>query len=158
MVVSPGKASQATRRLESQALVTVVPCGRERGLAGVSVVGAGSAATGEHFVPFAVGPEASAREYGYAGLIAAIERLRSLAIERVLIVIDDEDLVADLERRAEPPRDLALAYIILGCKLNEFRKAKVVAARSSRLEQLLRKAEMLAATVYNAPPSLARAG
>jgi hypothetical protein len=102
-------------------------------------------------VPFAVGDEPSSREYAYAGLTAAIDRLRSLNIERVLIVVDDAELVEELERRVEPPRDLFLQYVILGCKLNEFRRAKVVSASSSRLEQLRAKTENLAATIYNAP-------
>jgi hypothetical protein len=66
-------------------------------------------------------------------------------------VVDDEELVDELERKIEPPRELSLQYIILGCKLNEFRRAKVVAAKSSRLEQLRAKTANLAATIYNAP-------
>ncbi len=150
-MISPGKAATTARRLEAQALVTIAPCGPRRGLAGIKLVGVTGLASGEYFVPFAVGDEPSSPEYAYAGLTAAIDRLRSLNIERVLIVVDDAELVEELERRVEPPRDLFLQYVILGCKLNEFRRAKVVSASSSRLEQLRAKTENLAATIYNAP-------
>ncbi|MBV8460407.1 MAG: hypothetical protein JO009_05915, partial [Candidatus Eremiobacteraeota bacterium] len=94
---------------------------------------------------------ASDQEYVYAGLTAAVERLRTAQIERVLIIVDDQQLVDELERKVEPSRELFLQYVILGCKLNEFRRAKVVAATSSRLEQLRSKTESLAATIYDAP-------
>ncbi len=152
VTLSPAKAeAPSSRRLEAQALVSVVACGPGRGLAGLAVSGAGGSVSGEYFVPFAVGNEASNREYAYAGILAAIDRLRALNLERVLIVLDDQGFVDELERRAEPPRELFLQYIILGCKLNEFRRAKVVSAKSSRIEQLRSKTENLAATIYNAP-------
>jgi hypothetical protein len=151
-VMNPVKANpNGARRAEAQALVVVVPCGPRKGLAGIRLVGASGSATGEYFVPFSVGADASHQEYAYAGLIAAVERLRASNIERVLIVVDDAPLVEELERKVEPPRDLILQYVILGCKLNEFRRAKVVAATSSRLEQLRSKTESLAATIYDAP-------
>lgn len=134
-----------------QALIAVVPCGPHRGLAGIKLIGAPGSAGGEYFVPFTVPSDASSREYAYAGLTVAIDRLRALKIERVLLVVDDEQLVEELERRLEPPREVFLQYVIVGCKLNEFRRAKVVAATSSRLEQLRAKTENLAATIYNAP-------
>jgi hypothetical protein len=143
--------SNAPRRAEAQALIVVVPCGPRKGLAGIRLAGAAGSTAGEYFVPFSVGAEATRQEYAYAGLTAAVERLRSSNIERVLIVIDDQQLVDELERKIEPPRDLILQYVILGCKLNEFRRAKVVAATSSRLEQLRSKTESLAATIYDAP-------
>ena len=150
-MISPGKAASPVRRAETQALVTVVPCGPNRGLAGIKLVGLSGSASGEYFVPFGVSADASAREYAYAGLTVAIDRLRALKVERALIVVDDEDLVAELERRAEPPAELSLQYIILGCKLNEFRRARVVSSKSSRMEQLRAKTENLAATIYNGP-------
>jgi hypothetical protein len=150
-MMSPGKAANTARRAETQALVTVVPCGPNRGLAGLKLIGFTGSASGEYFVPFGVSADPSSREYAYAGLTVAIDRLRALRIERALIVVDDEELVDELERKIEPPRELSLQYIILGCKLNEFRRAKVVAAKSSRLEQLRAKTANLAATIYNAP-------
>ena len=151
MMMNPAKGRLAARRAEVQALVTVVPCGPSRGLVGLKVEGPAGSPSGEYFIPFAVGKDASAQERAYAGLIGAVEKLRSLEIERVLLVVDDQQLVDELERKTEPSRDLFLHYVILGCKLNEFHRAKVVAARSSRLEQLRRKSESLAATIYDAP-------
>jgi len=152
MIASPEKAHKTGRRAEVQTLVAVVPCGGNRGLAGIKIDGlTHSSSGGEYFVPFTVGKDASPREYSYAGLTAAIERLRALHVERTLIVVDDDELVAELERRAEPPHELFLNYIILGCRLNEFRRARVVSAKSSRLEELHAKTQSLAATIYNVP-------
>ncbi len=151
MIASPGKAPNTGRRAEAQALLAIVPCGSGRGLAGVRIEGLSGSSSGEYFVPFAVGKDAIEHEYAYAGATAVLQRLRELHIDRVLIVVDDQELVDELERRVEPPRELFLHYVILGCKLNEFRRAKIVAAKSSRLEQLLTKTESLAATIYNAP-------
>ncbi len=150
-MVSPEKAAPGVRRAEVQALIAIVPCGDARGLAGIKIVAQPGSPGGEYFLPFAVGADASQREYVYAGLTIAIDRLRALKIDRVLIVLDNELLVSELERHTEPPRELFLHYVILGCKLNEFRRAKVVSASSSRLEQLRAKTASLAATVYNAP-------
>jgi hypothetical protein len=151
-MVSPEKAaSAAPRRAEVQALIAVVACGDGRGLTGIKIVGQTASTGGEYFLPFVVGGDASQREYIYAGLTIAIDRLRALKIDRVLILLDDEVLVSELERHVEPPRELFLHYVILGCKLNEFRRAKVVSAPSSRLEQQRTKTASLDATVYNAP-------
>jgi hypothetical protein len=151
MIASPGKAQKTGRRPEVQTLVAVVPCASNRGLAGIKIDGLAQASSGEYFMPFTVGKDATPREYAYAGLTAAIERLRSLHVERTLIVMDDDELVAELERRVEPPHELFLNYIILGCRLNEFRRARVVSAKSSRLEELRAKTQSLAATIYNVP-------
>jgi hypothetical protein len=158
-MISPRKAANQVRRAEAQALVTAVPCGPTRGLVGIKLDSQPGSGSGEYFVPFAASgtTPASDREFAYAGLTVAIDRLRDLKIDRVLIVVDDEQLVEELERRVDPPREVFLQYVILGCKLNEFRRAKVVAVRSSRLEQLRAKTENLAATIYNTPLPLAHA-
>lgn len=88
------------------------------------------------------------RDYVYAGLITALERLRSLDVRRVLVQIGEESVVAEIERRADPHRDLTLPYIILGCKLNEFASAKIIAVPHQRLAALRAKAAALASTVY----------
>lgn len=158
MITSPEKPKSASRKGETQALVTVVPCGPGRGLVGIQLVAEPGAAAGEYFLPFSLGKEdATEREYSYAGLTTAIDRLRSLRIDRVLIVTDDDALVAELERRENPPKEVFLHYVIAGCKLNEFRRAKVVATHSSRLEQLRSKAMNLAATIYQSTSSFASA-
>lgn len=158
VITSPVRPTNQARKAETQALVTVVCCGQRRGLAGIKLLAEPGAPAGEYFLPFTVSTEdASDREYVYAGLTTAIDRLRSLNIDRVLIVVDDDALVDELERRADPPKEVSLQYVILGCKLNEFRRAKIVAAHSSRLEQLRTQTENLASTIYNTMLPLAHA-
>ncbi len=158
MIESPVKATAPARRAEVQALACVVPCGPGRALAALKIAANSGAPNGEYFLSVSIETEdASPRAIIYAGLTAAIDKLRSLEIDRVLVLVEDELLVEELERRADPPKELFLQYIILGCKLNEFRRAKVVAAQSTRLEQLRTRAEALAASVYNATPLLAHA-
>src|SRR5580658_3564958 len=112
---------------EYQAFVAVVRCGQDRGLAALRVIDDGGSAT-EHFIPFAVRelPSQLGHDYTYAGMIAALERLRTLDVRRVLLQTDDPSVVAEIERRADPHRDLTLPYIMLGCKLNEFASARIV--------------------------------
>ncbi len=64
------------------------------------------------------------------------------------MLTDDATLVNELERQLEPPRDLFLQYVILGCKLNEFSRAKITVTPSERLEELRAKTATLAATIY----------
>ena len=133
-----------TRR-ECQAYVAIVRCGPGRGLTALRVIDESGAAA-EHFIPFAVHelPSQLGHDYTYAGLITALERLRSLDVKRVLLQTDDEAIVAEIERRSDPHRDLALPYIILGCKLNEFASARIVAVPEQRLSPLRAKARALA--------------
>lgn len=146
------QATQAfpqTRQRNAQALLTVVRCGADRGLVGLRLVDDRHASTGEYFIPFAVSnPSDHGREFAYAGVIAALDRLRGLKITRLLLLTDDTMLVNELERQVEPPRDLFLQYVILGCKLNEFARARVVVTPSERLETLRAKTANLAATIY----------
>ncbi|MBV8172017.1 MAG: hypothetical protein JO219_08815 [Candidatus Eremiobacteraeota bacterium] len=106
---------------------------------------AGSA--GEHFIPFTVReqPSQQGRDYMYAGVTAALERLSSLGVRRVLIHLDDAQMVAELEQRSQPHRELTLPYIVLGCKLNEFAHARLALVKPERLAALRAKAEGLAA-------------
>lgn len=140
--------TRRTRR-ECQALVAVLRCGRGRGLAAIRLVD-DTGAAGEHFIPFTVNelPSQQGHDYTYAGLIAALERLRSLDVKRVLVQTDDPSIVEEIERRVNPHRDLTLPYIILGCKLNEFSSAKVIHVPAQRLAALRAKANALASTVY----------
>lgn len=156
--MNPGKASTVSRRAgEAQALVTAISCGPNRGIVGLKLIDQADSSGGEYFVPFALNNGDSERAHVYAGLSAALDRLRGLKVHRVLIMVDDALLVDELERRVEPPRELFLDYVIVGCKLNEFSRAKVVAAQSSRLETLRAKAANLAATIYQSPLPLATA-
>jgi hypothetical protein len=157
MIQSPEKPTQRAapraRRAQAQALITMVPCGERRGLAALEVTSE-TGARGEYFLPFSVNLEdPSGRQYTYAALIAAIDKLRLMRVDRVLILVDDELLVDELERRVEPPKELFMQYVIVGCKLNEFRRAKVIAAQSARLEQLRIRAQALASTIYGASPT-----
>ncbi len=116
-------------------------------MAAVSLIDRAGDGSGEHFIPFSVREQPSqlGRDYVYAGLIAALDRLRDLGIRRLLVNVDDPQLVAELEQKAQPHRELTLPYILLGCKLNEFPNAKVVLARPERLAALRAKAASLAA-------------
>ncbi len=134
---------------ECQALVAIVRCGPGRGLAAVRVIDDAGRAT-EYFLPFAVNeiPSQQGHDYSYAGLMVALERIRSLDVKRVLVQTDDAALVAEIERKSAPHRDLTLPYIILGCKLNEFSSARIVAVPPQRIAALRAKASALASTVY----------
>jgi len=136
-------------RRECQALVAVLRCGEGRGLVALRLIDdAGTA--GEHFIPFTLHelPSQLGRDYSYAGLTAALDRLLSLDVKRVLVQTDDPVLVQEIEKRVDPHRDLTLPYIMLGCKLNEFASAKLVAVPPERLAALRAKASALASTVY----------
>jgi hypothetical protein len=140
------RKAPAGARGDCQAYVAVIRCGAGRGIAAVSLLDrAGSA--GEHFVPFSIReqPSQQGRDYLYAGVTAALDRLLSLGVRRVLVHVDDAQLVEELTQRSQPHRELALAYIVLGCKLNEFSNAKLALARPERLAALRAKAEGLAA-------------
>ncbi|HEY7992757.1 MAG TPA: hypothetical protein VID24_00940 [Candidatus Eremiobacteraceae bacterium] len=140
--------TRKTRR-DCQALVATLRCGPGRGLAALTLIDESGTAA-EHFIPFAVHemPSQKGHEYTYAGLISALERLRSLDVRRVLLQTDDEAVVAEIQRRTDPHRDLTLPYIILGCKLNEFASARIIAVPAQRLAALRAKASALASTVY----------
>ena len=145
----PASAERPTAhgaRDDAQVLLAVLRCGKGRGLAAISIIDRSGNAGGEHFMPFALDEIGSqrGRDYLYAGLAAALDRLQSMNVRRALIQVDDERLVAELSKKAEPHRDLTLLYIMVGCKLNEFVSAKVIAIPRSRLEQLRAKAESLA--------------
>ena len=158
MIESPVKATPQARKAEVQALVCAVPCGPGRALVAIKLIAESGGPTGEYFLPLALPDEdATNRSLAYLGLTAAIDKLRSLQVDRVLIVVDDDLLIDELERRVEPPKELYLQYIIVGCKLNEFRRARVVLSHATRLEQLRTRAQSLASTVYSATPLLAQA-
>jgi len=142
----PEESTPQGARGDCQALLSVLRCGKGRGLAALSIIDRGGAAGGEHFIPFAVdeAPSLRGRDYVYVGLGAALDRLRSLNVRRVLIQVDDAQLADELAKKIEPHRDLTLLYILAGCKLNEFANAKVVAVPAERLNHLRAKADSLA--------------
>jgi len=143
---------QAGARGDCQVHVAVIRCGVDRGIAAMSLLDrAGN--RGEHYIPFTLReqPSQQGRDYLYAGMTAALDRLLSLGVRRALIHVEDERLVAELEHRTEPHRELALAYIVLGCKLNEFSSAKVLPAKPERFAELREKAETLSAPLALLP-------
>jgi hypothetical protein len=142
--------SRVVRDADYQAHVTVVRCAPNRGVVGIQVLGSLGTDSGEHFIPFEVNetPSQLGRDYGYAGMLAALQRLRSLGVRRVVVQTDDVALVNELDHRAEPHSELTLPYIMLGCKLNEFARARIIASPAERLAALRAKAAMLALTVY----------
>ena len=144
------KSAPPSRLREAQVLLTVVRCGAGRGLVGLRVLDGSPGAASEHFIPFraAEADNDHGRELTYAGVIAALDRLRALKLHRISILVDDSTLVNELERKLEPPRELFLQYVILGCKLNEFARANVVVTPAERLEELRAKTATLAATIY----------
>ncbi len=144
------KAPPQPKTRDAQVYLVVLRCGDERGIVGLNIIDESHASAGEHFIPFRVpgGQTDHGRDFIYTGMIAALDRLRKLKLSRVLILVDDATLVNELERKLEPPRDLFLQYVILGCKLNEFNRAKVVVTPSERLEELRARTANLAATIY----------
>jgi len=148
----PERATARGARGDCLAQLAVLRCGKGRGLAALSVIDRSGNAGGEHFIPFGL-QETSAlrgRDYAYAGLAAALDRLHSLSVRRAVVQVDDQLLAAELDKKVEPHRDLTLLYIMVGCKLNEFSNAKVVAVPPQRLERLRLKAESLAAALGRA--------
>ena len=142
--------SRLVRDVDYQAHVTVVRCAPNRGIVGIQVLGSLGTDSGEHFIPFELNetPSQLGRDFGYAGMLAALQRLRSLGVRRVVIQTDDAALVDELDHRAEPNSDLTLPYIMLGCKLNEFARARIIVSPAERLAALRAKTAMLALTVY----------
>lgn len=141
---------RVARDVDYQAHITVVRCAHNRGVAGVQLLGSLGTDASEHFIPFEVQetPSQLGRDYGYAGMLAALQRLRSLGVRRVIIHTDDTALVDELDHRAEPHSDLTLPYIMLGCKLNEFARARILASPAERLAGLRAKTATLALTLY----------
>ncbi len=152
MLLHPRATARARQRRDAdyEANVAVTRCGPHRGVVGMQILGALGAQSGEHFVPFEIQeiPAMLGRDFGYAGMLAALERMKKLGIRRVLIHTDDSGLVDELDHRAEPHRELTLPYIALGCKLNEFARARLLAAPSERLAALRAKTASLAGSFF----------
>ena len=142
-------AGRADPKRTLTATVAVLRRGEDRGLCAMEVQDPQGCLSGDYFVPFEVSGDAAgvASAHAYAGLSAALDKLRALRIRSVVVQSDDEALIAELERRRQPDPRLALPYIILGCKLNEFARAKVIGVPAWRLEKLRAKAAGVAATL-----------
>ena len=95
---------------------------------GIAYVRVGEAATARVLrVPFTVKryPALVEREVGYAALVAVTAALRRRALERVRFVVDDARLVSDLQEHRDVPAALAMAYVRLGCALNQLREYQI---------------------------------
>src|SRR5437588_9422141 len=92
---------QRASRKTCHAFVAVEKCAPGRGVAGLRLIDERGTAA-EHFVPFFVDelPSQRGRDYVYAGLIAALDRLRTLDVHRVMVMIDDASIVEEIEKRA----------------------------------------------------------
>lgn len=73
-------------------------------------------------VPFSVPryPALLDREVGYGALRAVCGALQRRGVQRVRLAVDDARLVRDLREHRDLPGALALAYVRLGCALNQF--------------------------------------
>ncbi len=110
-IANAQRTTVRSRRRGARALVTVVRRGDRDAVAGLRIIDPSGSVNGEYFLPFCI-PKNSAqsdREFTYEGLMRAIDRLHSLQIRLVTIEIEDASLVDELERRAEPPHDLAFS-------------------------------------------------
>lgn len=112
--------------------------GRGEGVAYVRVGTRASADAGPLLlrVPFTTKryPALLEREVGYAALTAVARRLREREICRVALLVDDERLVEDFRDRREVPQALDLAYVRLGCALNQFREYEIGHAPSGSFD------------------------
>jgi hypothetical protein len=81
-------------------------------------------------VPFSVKrfPALLDREVGYGALVAVGAALRRRGIERVRLVIDDQRLAGDLREHRDVPGALTLAYVRVGCALNQFSEYEIAAS------------------------------
>lgn len=69
-----------------------------------------------------------------------MDRLHELNVSAVTVQIAEPSLVDEIERRTEPRPELILPYITLGCKLNRFMRAKVLAVPGERVAALRARA------------------
>lgn len=115
-MVQPKKAQMI------RAIVGFAADGQGRGLAYARVSGGASSEVLR--LPFSLEryPDLLDREIGYAALDTVAKRLRAAGVERVTFVIDDLQLFTDVAEHREVPPALTLAYVRLGCALNQFRE------------------------------------
>lgn len=141
--------SPAALRRECLAFVAVVRYARDRGVVGISLMGGGDVPSGEQFIPFSLRekPSLRGRDFAYAGLAAALDRLSQHDVRRLIVHVDDPLLAAELARRADPPPELTMLYISVGCKLNQFAGAKIVFVPRERLAALREKCDAVASAL-----------
>ena len=107
--------------------------GRGDGVAYVRVAESGASGPGSLLrIPFKTKrfPALLDREVGYAALTAVARGLRERDVCRVSLLVDDARLVEDFRDRRDVPQALDMAYVRLGCELNQFRDYEIGAAPS----------------------------
>lgn len=90
-------------------------------------LGAGSERARIMRVPFSVKryPALLDREVGYAALTAVSAALRGRGVRRVRFSIEDGRLASEVREHRDVPAPLALAYVRLGCALNQFAEYEI---------------------------------
>lgn len=96
--------------------------------------------SGRHLlrVPFRADGAAPERAASYAGLTAVARALRGRGVARVLFVLDDPGLLADLAANAVVPDALVLPYVRLRCALNQFDEVRLELGAAGDLAQRAR--------------------
>lgn len=143
--VRPPRASRAGRYGECVATVVVERCAAGRGVAGLQLSEPGALEQSEYYVPFRLdeSPALGGRDFAYAGLRAALERLRRLGVRRVVVRTDEREIVDELARRVQPQRELTMPYVMLGCALNALRNGQLVAVEPGETSELREKTRAL---------------
>lgn len=77
---------------------------------------------------------AQSRAAAYAALEAIAHELRRRHVDRVRLLTNDAELVADLAERRSLPTLLVMPYIRLGCELNRFAEAQIALGESGDLQ------------------------
>lgn len=75
---------------------------------------------------------------GYGALATVVRSLAKRGIARARLLLPDRQLVDELTKRAEPPDDLALAYVRVRCALNAMQHYEVEFGASADLMQRAR--------------------
>lgn len=65
-------------------------------------------------------PALLGRQAGYAALIALCSALRARGLREVRFRLEDAEFAAEIREHREVPAALAMAYVRLGCALNQF--------------------------------------
>lgn len=85
-------------------------------------------------------PALCGRDIAYAALEAVAAAVRSRGVASVIVRIDNAALVADIVDHRPVPAALTVPYVRLGCTLNRFRTATLVAAADPLTRDLTARA------------------
>ncbi|MHB8304584.1 MAG: hypothetical protein ACYDEU_01015 [Vulcanimicrobiaceae bacterium] len=98
-------------------------------------------------IPFPVKrcPALLEREIGYAALTAVAARLHERGVDRVRLSLEDGRVVEDLRERRSVPQALSMAYVRLGCALNQLREVAIEVDAGNGARDLTARAKAEAA-------------